>query len=129
MEQAVIWRGVQQLPFWRSVLPNSPRFALPSNSRRVPAGCPSLLSNKRKLRTKGKVMNSIKQIESITMKRRSSRSLGHLIRAIVAVVALLGFAWGLAFDPGAEMVGATTSDCQTSILNNHPAKNPGGKAA
>src|SRR5262245_42630959 len=63
------------------------------------------------------------------MKRRSSRSLGRRIRAIVVVVALLGFAWRIGSDPGAELAGATVSALQDSIPNNHPAQNPGGKSA
>ena len=63
------------------------------------------------------------------MKRRSSLSLARRIRAMIAVGALLGFASLLVFDPGAEMAGATGSDCQDRIPNNHPVKNPGGKGA
>ena len=74
-------------------------------------------------------MNSTKKIENIAMKRCRTRSLGHRIRAMVAVVALLGFAWWLGSDLGAELVGATISAPQDSIPNNHPAKNPDGKAA
>jgi len=74
-------------------------------------------------------MNSTKQIEDIMVKRCNSRSLGHRIRAMVALVALLGFAWLLVSDPGAEPVRATNSAPQDSIPNNHPHRNPGGKAA
>jgi len=63
------------------------------------------------------------------MKKCRSRSLSHRIRATVAVVALLGLAWGIAYDPGFEVVGATGSESQDSIPNNHPMRNPGGKAA
>ncbi len=63
------------------------------------------------------------------MKRDSSLSSGHRILATAAVVTLLGLAWGLAYDPSTELVGATTSESQDSIPNNHPVKNPGGKAA
>lgn len=73
-------------------------------------------------------MNSTKQIKDIAMKRFCSWNLGHRIRAIIAVVALFGFAYWLASDLGAETVGATISDCQ-SLPNNHPTRNPGGKAA
>src|SRR5829696_5130157 len=65
-------------------------------------------------------------------KRRSSWSLGRRVRAAAAAVALLGLAWGLADDPGTGLVGATiatTSESQDSIPNNHPVRNPGGKAA
>ncbi len=74
-------------------------------------------------------MNSTEQIEGIAMKRCSSRSLSHRIRAMVAVVALLGFGWGLESDLGTEMVGATISKSRDRIPNNHPERNPGGKAA
>ncbi len=63
------------------------------------------------------------------MKRCSSWSLGHRIRAMVAVVAVLGFAWGLESDPGSDLVSATTSGQQDSIPNNRPFRNPGGKVA
>src|SRR5687767_8716284 len=63
------------------------------------------------------------------MKRCSSWSLGRRIRAVVAVVALLGSAWGLAYDPGPERVVASSPGSQASIPNNHPVRNPGGKAA
>ena len=58
------------------------------------------------------------------MKRRSSWGLGHRIRAMVALVALPGFAWALVSDLGTEPVGATSS--KHKIANNHPASNPGG---
>ncbi|HEX5733440.1 MAG TPA: hypothetical protein VF131_11460 [Blastocatellia bacterium] len=48
---------------------------------------------------------------------------GHRIRAVVAVVALLGFAWGI------ELIGATSAMLPDSIPNNRPFRNPGGKAA
>jgi cytochrome c peroxidase len=48
---------------------------------------------------------------------------------MVVVGALIGIAWSLGFDPGAEMVGAAVSVPEDSIPNNHPAKNPDGKAA
>jgi cytochrome c peroxidase len=48
---------------------------------------------------------------------------GHRIRPVVAVVALLGFAWGI------ELIGATSPMPPGSIPNNHPFPNPGGKAA
>src|SRR5262245_23023431 len=74
-------------------------------------------------------MNSTKQIEDIAMKRFGSRSPVRRIRAVVAVVALFGSVWWLGSDLRAEMVGATISATQDSIPNNHPAKNPDGKAA
>ena len=57
------------------------------------------------------------------IKRFSSWILGRRIRAIIAVVAMLGFAWGI------ELVGATSPMLQDSIPNNTPAQNPGGFAA
>lgn len=48
---------------------------------------------------------------------------GHRIRAVVAVVVLLGFAWGI------ELIGATSTALPDSIPNNRPFRNPGGKAA
>ena len=63
------------------------------------------------------------------MKRDSSSNLGHRIRATVAVVALLGLASGLAYDLSTELVGAAGSASEDRIPNNHPAPNPGGKAA
>src|SRR5262245_60718868 len=74
-------------------------------------------------------MNSTKQVASLAMKRRGSRSLSQWIRATVVVVALLGFAWRLGSDLGAETAGATVSAPQDSIPNNHPEQNPGGKSA
>jgi cytochrome c peroxidase len=63
------------------------------------------------------------------MKSRSSRSLGHGIRATVAVFASLGLICWLAYALGNEKVGATSPPSQESIPNNHPVKNPGGKSA
>jgi cytochrome c peroxidase len=63
------------------------------------------------------------------MKRYSSRSLGLRIRVMAAAVALLGLAWGLARDLTSELAGATSSEAQDSTPNNHPIRNPGGKAA
>ena len=61
------------------------------------------------------------------MKRHYSWSLGHRIRAMVAVLALLGFAWALMSDLGTQPASAGGS--KRKIPNNHPAPNPGGKAA
>ncbi|HEY7184599.1 MAG TPA: hypothetical protein VIC84_24385 [Blastocatellia bacterium] len=60
------------------------------------------------------------------MNRRSSQSLTYRIRAVIIVVALLGFALWLGFN---QQAGATTSIPDDSIPNNHPEKNPGGKSA
>jgi cytochrome c peroxidase len=48
------------------------------------------------------------------------------------VLVLLGLAWGLIYEMGQTLVGANTaglSEFQESIPNNHPIRNPGGKAA
>jgi cytochrome c peroxidase len=74
-------------------------------------------------------MNLMKRIEDIGMKRCNSRSLGRRIRATVAVVALIGFAYGIGSNLVAGRVGATIPVSQDSIPNNHPEGNPGGKAA
>jgi cytochrome c peroxidase len=63
------------------------------------------------------------------MKRRSSQSLSRRIRATVAAFTLLGLACVLGYDPISELVGATGPQPQDSIPNNHPVRNPGGKAA
>src|SRR5262245_619173 len=63
------------------------------------------------------------------MRRCSSRSLGHRIRALVALVALLGIAWRLGSGLGAEVAGVTVWARQDSAPNNRPAKNPDGKSA
>ncbi len=62
------------------------------------------------------------------MKRYSSRSLGFRIGAVVAVVALLGLAWGLAYYLRSKRVAPTSSKYQGSIPNNHSMPNPGGEA-
>jgi cytochrome c peroxidase len=63
------------------------------------------------------------------MKRFISWSLGHRIRAMIAVFALLGLGSGLEHYFGSKMVSATSSVIPDSIPNNQPQKNPGGKAA
>jgi cytochrome c peroxidase len=63
------------------------------------------------------------------MKRFSSWSLGLRIGAVVAVVALLGSAWGLAYYLRSKPVAPTSSKLRGSIPNNHPVRNPGGEAA
>jgi cytochrome c peroxidase len=70
-------------------------------------------------------MNSTKQNAGLAMERRDSQSLGRRLRAVVVMVALLGFAWRL----GSDLVGATVWAPQDSIPNNHPAQNPDGKSA
>jgi cytochrome c peroxidase len=66
------------------------------------------------------------------MKNYHSRSRDLRIRAITTVLVLLGLAWGLIYEMGQTLVGANTaglSEFQESIPNNHPIRNPGGKAA
>ena len=63
------------------------------------------------------------------MKGYSSRSLGLRIGAVVAVVALLGAAWGLAYYLRSRRVAPTSSKYHDSISNNHPMQNPSGEAA
>ena len=63
------------------------------------------------------------------MKRCNSRTLGLRIRAAIAVVALLGAAWGLGHELGTEPVGVSGAVGQDTIPNNHLERNPGGKAA
>jgi hypothetical protein len=63
------------------------------------------------------------------MNRYGLRNVGHRIRAMVAVVTLLGLAWWLAYDLGCFVLGVASSKPKESIPNNHPQKNPGGKAA
>ncbi|HWT03516.1 MAG TPA: hypothetical protein VN256_24915 [Pyrinomonadaceae bacterium] len=43
--------------------------------------------------------------------------------------ALLGLAWGFKYGLDSELVGATGPEFQEVIPNNHPVRNPGGKAA
>src|ERR1044071_1510590 len=63
------------------------------------------------------------------MKRNSSRSLGLRIGVVVAVVALLGLAWGLARYLRSKRVAPTSSKYQGSIPSNQLMPNPGGEAA
>src|SRR5262245_33984079 len=62
------------------------------------------------------------------VKRRSSWTLDHRIRAMVVIV-VLGLAWGLKSDPGAEMASAASFKPKSKIPNNHLVHNPGGKSA
>jgi cytochrome c peroxidase len=62
------------------------------------------------------------------MKRFSSRRLRLQIGAVVAVVALLGLTWGLAYYLRSRRVVPTSSKLQGSIPNNHPLPNAGGEA-
>ena len=63
------------------------------------------------------------------MKGFSSWSLGLRIGAIIALVALLGLAWWLAYYLRSKPSAPTSSKFQGSIPNNHPMPNPGGEAA
>lgn len=63
------------------------------------------------------------------MMRNGSRRLGRWIRATVVVGALFGLVWVFAHESALRPVGATMSEQQDSIPNNHPERNPGGKAA
>jgi cytochrome c peroxidase len=63
------------------------------------------------------------------MKRSSPRRLGFRIGAVVAVVALLGSAWGLAYYLRSKPVAPPGSKLRSSSPNNLPARNPGGEAA
>jgi cytochrome c peroxidase len=55
----------------------------------------------------------------------SAWSLDHRIRLVIAMVALLGLAWCVT----SKLVDVTRANGQDSIPNNHPIRNPGGKAA
>ena len=48
-------------------------------------------------------MNSTKQIAGLAIERRGSQSLSYRLRAVVVMVALLGFAWSF----GSDLAGAT----------------------
>ena len=67
--------------------------------------------------------------EDIVMRRTSSQSFSYRVRAIVAVIALLGSVWLLEFNLSIEKVDASIPDLQSSIPNNYLFRNPGGKAA
>lgn len=63
------------------------------------------------------------------MKRRSSRVQCYRIGAAAALVALIGLVWGIGYVLVSGPVEAAISTGQESIPNNHPVRNPGGKAA
>ncbi len=63
------------------------------------------------------------------MKRESSRRLVRQLRAMVAVTTVLALAWWLASDASLRLVNPVSARLQESIPNNHPMRNPGGKAA
>jgi mono/diheme cytochrome c family protein len=67
--------------------------------------------------------------KEIEMKRDSSPHLARQFRAMVAVATLLGLALWLVSVPGLRLVSATSPSFQESLPNNHPQRNPGGKAA
>lgn len=57
------------------------------------------------------------------------KHIGFRIGIVVAVVALLGLAWGLAYYLRSKRVAPTSSKHQNSIPNNQLMPNPGGEAA
>jgi mono/diheme cytochrome c family protein len=63
------------------------------------------------------------------MKKFISRRLGLPTRWMMALLALLNLAGGLAYDLGSARVGATSPALEDSIPNNELFRNPGGKAA
>jgi cytochrome c peroxidase len=63
------------------------------------------------------------------MKRHSSWSLGFRIGAVVAVVAILGSVWALAYYLRSKVGAPTSSKFQGSLPNNQLLPNPGGEAA
>jgi cytochrome c peroxidase len=65
----------------------------------------------------------------MAMKRYSSGSLGLRIGVLVAVVALLGLAGGLAYYLRSRRAAPTSSKYRDNLANNHPIGNPGGEAA
>jgi cytochrome c peroxidase len=89
----------------------------------TPAG-PNLLPLYRKTHS-----DSRGEMKDMVMKNHGSRCLSHRARATVAVVALLGLACALASDPAFRLVGAAGPEPQDTTPNNHPVRNPGGKAA
>jgi len=62
------------------------------------------------------------------MKKYNPRSFRFWILATVAVVAILGLAWGLARCLRSRRVARTNSERPRSIPNNHPVPNSGGEA-
>ncbi len=75
------------------------------------------------------LLHAAGEYEDISMKGFSSRSLGLRLGVVVAVVALLGLAWGLTYYLRAKPVAPTSSKFQGSIPNNHLMPNAGGEAA
>ena len=63
------------------------------------------------------------------MERSGSLSRGRRARAAVCVLALLCFAWWLTSGLSPRPAGAAGAEFRESMPNNHPARNPGGKAA
>ncbi|HVG31528.1 MAG TPA: hypothetical protein VM911_00550 [Pyrinomonadaceae bacterium] len=63
------------------------------------------------------------------MKRYSSRSLGLRIGAVVAVLALIGLALGLAYYLRSRRGAPTSSKYHDGLPNNQPLQNPGGEVA
>ena len=63
------------------------------------------------------------------MKRCIRLSLGHMIRAMIAAVVLLGSVWLIEPYLDAKPVGASGLDVRNSIPNNYLFRNPSGKSA
>lgn len=63
------------------------------------------------------------------MKRASSWGLRHYARGTFALIALLAIGCALQQGLELEQVGVASSELQDIIPNNHPERNPGGKAA
>ena len=63
------------------------------------------------------------------MKRTSPWALRHYARGAFAIIAVLAIGFTLQHGFGLEQAGATSSELQDIIPNNHPERNPGGKAA
>ena len=63
------------------------------------------------------------------METCSSRGLCRRTLAAVAVLALVGMILGLGYAPGSGRAGAYASAAEDVLPNNHPERNPGGKAA
>jgi cytochrome c peroxidase len=68
-------------------------------------------------------------MDNIAMKSYSSLSLRLRVGVVVAVVALVGLAWGLAYYLRSRRVTPTSSKFQGSISSNQLMPNPGGEAA
>ena len=61
--------------------------------------------------------------------KRSGLSKSHQIRTMIALLALMCFAWLTLSDSSLRFVSSAGARSETEINNNHPSPNPGGKAA